>query len=237
MPANADRPALAASGGAPPDRMLTRGQALAVLREHQPELAARFGVTSLALFGSVARGESTPDSDVDVLVGFDGPATAQRYFGVWHYLEDLLGRPIDLVTDKTLRPEIRPNVEAEVSTTAPRSLPRRWDFYLRDMLAACEKVAAYTHGLDQAAVAADERTYDAVLRNLEVIGEAATHVPDAVRSAHADIPWRAVIGARNRIIHGYLDIDDDAVWTIVREYVPNLARQLRAVLDEASGQT
>lgn len=60
-----------------------------------------------------ARDEAGEDSDVDVRVRFDGPATSKRYFGVQFYLEDLLGRPVDLVTDKALRPELRPYVERE----------------------------------------------------------------------------------------------------------------------------
>ena len=83
------------------------------LRAHKATLAERFGVTDLALFGSAARDETGPDSDVDILVSFDGPATSRRYFGVLFYLEDLLGRQVDLVTDKALRPELRPHIEQE----------------------------------------------------------------------------------------------------------------------------
>lgn len=88
-------------------------QALATLRAHKRELAERFGVVDLALFGSVIRDEATSASDIDVLVSFDGPADSKRYFGVQFYIEDLLGRPVDLVTDKALRPELRRHVEAE----------------------------------------------------------------------------------------------------------------------------
>lgn len=77
------------------------------------ELASRYGVTRLALFGSMARDAARADSDVDILVSFDGPAIALRYFGVQFFLEDLLGRRVDLVTDKALRPELRPYVERE----------------------------------------------------------------------------------------------------------------------------
>jgi hypothetical protein len=73
----------------------------------------RFGVVDIALFGSTARGQARPDSDVDVLVAFDGPATSKRYFGVQFYLEDLFGCAVDLVTDKALRPELRPFIERE----------------------------------------------------------------------------------------------------------------------------
>lgn len=86
---------------------------LELLSLHKPELARRFGVEELALFGSSVRGDAHADSDVDVLVRFDGPATSQRYFGVQFYLEDIFGRPVDLVTDKALRAELRPYVERE----------------------------------------------------------------------------------------------------------------------------
>ena len=76
-------------------------------------LAARWGVTRLALFGSTARGTARADSDIDLLVSFDGPATSERYFGVQFFLEDLLGRPVDLVTDKALRPELKMFIEKE----------------------------------------------------------------------------------------------------------------------------
>lgn len=84
-----------------------------LLQQHKQALAERFGVSELALFGSLARGEASAASDVDVLVAFDGPARAQRYFGLMFYLEDLLGRPVDLVTDKALRAELRPHVERD----------------------------------------------------------------------------------------------------------------------------
>ena len=92
---------------------MTRAQVLQQLAASKSELANRFGVTALALFGSVARDAARADSDVDVLVSFDGPATSTRYFGVQFFLEDLLGRLVDLVTNKALRPELRPYVERE----------------------------------------------------------------------------------------------------------------------------
>ena len=86
---------------------------LRLLKEHKPTLNERFGVTRLALFGSTARGDAGPASDIDVLVAFDGPATSARYFGVQFYLEDLLGRHVDLVTEKALRERLRPFVERD----------------------------------------------------------------------------------------------------------------------------
>lgn len=91
---------------------MRKDEVLKLLIQHKPELIRRFGITDLALFGSTVRDTVRPDSDVDVLVSFDGPATAKRYFGVQFYLEDLLGCPIDLVTDKALRPQLRPYIKA-----------------------------------------------------------------------------------------------------------------------------
>lgn len=92
---------------------MNRNETLQLLQTHKARLAREFGVTDLALFGSTSRDDAGPESDVDILVVFDGPATSKRYFGVQFYLEDLLGRPVDLVTDKALRPELRPYVERE----------------------------------------------------------------------------------------------------------------------------
>ena len=107
--------------------------------------------------------------------------------------------------------------------------PRKWRFYLDDMIGFCEKVITYTDGLDQASFVASGLNYDATLRNLELIGEAATHVPQAVRADNLGIPWRLVIATRNRLIHGYLGIDNDTLWSIIRGDIPALLPSLRAL--------
>ena len=94
--------------------LMNRDTVLNMLRTHKATLAVLYGVTKLALFGSYARDQATDNSDIDVVVHFDSPATSERYFGVQFYLEDLLGCPVDLVTDKALRAEIRPYVEREM---------------------------------------------------------------------------------------------------------------------------
>jgi predicted nucleotidyltransferase len=78
---------------------MKKNETLKLLQAHKAELAKQFGVIRLALFGSTARDAAGPNSDVDILVQFEGPATSARYFGVQFYLEDLLGRPVDLVTE------------------------------------------------------------------------------------------------------------------------------------------
>ncbi|MEO5342178.1 MAG: nucleotidyltransferase family protein [Gammaproteobacteria bacterium SHHR-1] len=92
---------------------MDKERTLELLTASKAELQARFGVTRLALFGSTARDSATPLSDLDVLVSFDGPATAKRYFGVQFFLEDLFGCTVDLVSEPALRAELRPYVEQD----------------------------------------------------------------------------------------------------------------------------
>lgn len=92
---------------------MKRAEVVSLLQTHMPEMKERFGVRDLALFGSASRDTAGAESDIDILVAFDGPANSNRYFGLQFYLEDLLGETVDLVTDKALRPELRPFVEQE----------------------------------------------------------------------------------------------------------------------------
>jgi uncharacterized protein len=93
--------------------MTSKAQLIKILAREKPLLAARFGVRSLSLFGSAARDELKDSSDVDLLVEFEGPSTARAFFGTQFYLEDILGRPVDLVTQRALRAELRPMIERE----------------------------------------------------------------------------------------------------------------------------
>jgi len=109
------------------------------------------------------------------------------------------------------------------------SSQREWRFYVSDMIGFAEKVAAYTDGLDQERFVASGLNYDATVHNLIMVGEAATHIPDHVRDFASDIEWRQVIGTRNRLIHGYLGINDDVLWDVIRNEIPVLIEQLHAL--------
>ena len=97
---------------------MRRDEALRILREHKDELKSSFGVGSLSLFGSMARDEAGPESDVDVLVEFIEPETFASYVDLKFFLEDLFGRRVDLVTVEGLRERIRPYVERELIRVA-----------------------------------------------------------------------------------------------------------------------
>jgi len=96
---------------------VNREEALNRLRRRKTDIK-RFGLKSLALFGSVARNEAGPDSDLDLIVDFDGTATYDRYIGLKMFLEDLLGCRVDLVTSKAVKPRMRPSVERDTVRVA-----------------------------------------------------------------------------------------------------------------------
>lgn len=114
-----------------------------------------------------------------------------------------------------------------MSDVAP---PRAWRFYVEDMVSFIDKALAYTQGIDRVSFPLDSMRYDATLRNLELIGEAATHVPDEIRAATPDVPWRLVVAVRNRLIHGYLGVDDDTLWSILRDDLLPLRAALMQLL-------
>jgi uncharacterized protein with HEPN domain len=113
--------------------------------------------------------------------------------------------------------------------------PREWHFYVNDMVGFCERILTFTQGTERTEFPADAMRYDATVRNIELVGEAATHVPESVRQAHPEIPWRMIIATRNQLIHGYLGIDDDVLWSIVQTDIPALLTNLRLLSTQESG--
>lgn len=112
------------------------------------------------------------------------------------------------------------------------------DLLLDDMVERIERINRYVGGMSREAFLADSKTIDSVVRNLEVIGEAANRLPPEFCARHPEIPWRRIVGLRNRIVHEYFDVDIDLVWEIVSSELPTLRSQvtgLRRTLDDADG--
>lgn len=111
--------------------------------------------------------------------------------------------------------------------------PRDWRDSVQDMIDFCHRVLDHTAGLDRQMVVSVQVVYDATLRNLTLIGEAAANVPEPVRAAYPEIPWRSIVGARNHMMHRYFVIDDGLFWEMVTVDVPTLLPQLHALLESA----
>jgi len=112
---------------------------------------------------------------------------------------------------------------------------REWRFYVGDMIEFSQKVLSYTADMSQAEFVASGLTYDASLRNLELIGEAANHIPEQIRIEHSTVPWRLIIATRNRLIHAYLGIDADTIWSIIQDDIPPLLSELHRIKEKNDG--
>jgi uncharacterized protein with HEPN domain len=100
---------------------------------------------------------------------------------------------------------------------------------VEDIWEAIEKIQRYVAGLDQDNFIKDDKTIDSVVRNLEIIGEAANRLPEDFRAQHPEIEWRKIIGLRNRIVHDYFSIDVEIVWEIIQTDLPNLKSKLSII--------
>lgn len=97
---------------------------------------------------------------------------------------------------------------------------------IADILAAVQKIERYIAGMDQTAFLQDEKTIDAVVRNLEIIGEAARRMPDSFTAQHSNVPWRQIAGLRNRIVHDYFGLDLEIIWGVLARELPKLKADL-----------
>ena len=114
---------------------------------------------------------------------------------------------------------------------------REIQLLLEDILEAGNKILSFTEGMCYDDFISDDKTIDAVIRNFEIIGEAANRVPEDFKSSHPEIEWRRMIGLRNRVIHDYFGIDYETVWKIRNENIPGLIDFIQQATDGSSGKT
>lgn len=112
----------------------------------------------------------------------------------------------------------------------PRRRPRNWKLRLEDILGCIARIEHYTSGFTFESFQADQKTIDAVVRNVEVIGEAARHVPDDVVQRYPDVPWAKMRAMRNRLIHDYAEVSVPILWQTIQGDLPPLVPLLRAIL-------
>lgn len=202
---------------------MTRDEALEHLRQHESVLRERFGVNEIMLFGSVARNEAREDSDIDLVVAFDGPATLNRFAGLVDYLEEVFGRRVDLATADSVHPALRRAIQDPF-------VPREWRFLVERMMDGCRNVREFTAGLSQSTFIGDRLAYDATLRNLETIARAATAIPQDIRDTTPSIDWTSAISIGELVTYRAEELNDDAIWHVIQEKLPVLERELDTFL-------
>lgn len=104
--------------------------------------------------------------------------------------------------------------------------------YLEDILTSILRIEDYVRGLNFESFTKDQKTIDAVVRNLEIIGEAAKNIPESFSEKHAELPWREMMSTRNKVIHEYFGVDNNILWQTTREDLPKLKAQIQKLLQE-----
>lgn len=107
--------------------------------------------------------------------------------------------------------------------------------YLADILASCGKVKRYTQGMNFEDLQADERTYDAVIRNLQIIGEAVKNIPQEIRAKYPEIEWRKIAGLRDILAHAYFSLEAETIWDIVENKITPLLEVVQRIIEAEFG--
>ena len=180
----------------------------------------RLGVASLSVFGSVARDEATTRSDVDILVEFTEAATLARYMDLKVLWRTSSGG------GSTSSRETAFAIGFVLPWRGTQFVSRDPSLLLEDMVRACEKVGRYLADRPRADFESDEQAFDATLKNLEVIGEAAKRLPAEFKESNPGIAWRDIAGLRDIIVHEYFALDRTSfgTWsgTVCRIYLVQL---------------
>ena len=113
-------------------------------------------------------------------------------------------------------------------------MSRNYNLYLQDIVEAIDRIASYLEGVARGEFETDQMRLDAVIRNLQIIGEAIKKIPDSIQKGYPSIPWQEIAGLRNRVTHIYFDVDIKIIWDVVQFELPTLKTQIQQILKERS---
>ena len=180
-------------------------------------IAQQHNANNVRVFGSVVRGEEKENSDIDLLVSFQPGASLLDQVGLMNELREILGKKVDVISDRALNPYIRDKILKEAQPI--------WKIVvciltIRDCI---QRIKEYTIGYDKDTFLKDHKTQDAVIRNIEVIGQAVKDygVADLLHD-FPEVPWLQIAGMRNIIAHEYLGIDMIITWEVVDAQIDSL---------------
>lgn len=206
---------------------MRRDQVITLLKARRPQLET-FGVKSLALFGSVARDEARPDSDVDLLVEFSQPIDLFVLVRLQQYLETVLHCAVDLGTLDSVKPQLRHSIGRDIVLVMTS---RDWKLRVQDILQAIAEIQTFTAGMTFEEFQADTKTIRAVIADITILGEAANSIPVEIQTQYPDIPWNEMRGIRNIVVHEYFQIQLDILWRTIQDSLPPLVPELLKMME------
>jgi uncharacterized protein with HEPN domain/predicted nucleotidyltransferase len=191
-----------------------------LIKQHQ---AIRAG-----LFGSLVRGEMKPESDIDILVELPAHKSLLEIVGLKLDLEQALGKSVDLVEYSTIPDNLMEQILAEEIPLIGRDSR----LFLQDILESINLIEEYTQDLSQNEFSQNIQVQDAVIRRLEIIGEATKNLPRSLRLQYPAVPWQQMAGMRDILIHGYFGANLNRIWEVIEQNLPVLQPQITQILDE-----
>lgn len=113
-------------------------------------------------------------------------------------------------------------------------MKRDYSFYIKDILQSIRQIEKFVEGLSYEEFRHDDKTVSAVIRKLEIIGEAAKHVPAKIKQSHPELPWTEMARMRDKLIHGYFGVDSDIVWKVIKLRLPEVKMLLEKISTDSN---
>jgi uncharacterized protein len=223
---------------------MRRDDAIRILREHEHDIRAR-GVTRLALFGSTARDEAGRDSDVDLLVDYDGEGrSALDFFDLEEFFSELLGAEAEVAERDRLKRFLKDAILAEALEIFPH--PARPPYYpngvpvakrsprqaLEDIGVEVAAIEGFVAGQSFEAYQFDGMLRRAIQRSVEIISEASRKLPPELTDAHPEVAWKKIRGIGNILRHAYPDVEPETIWEIATVHIRPLKAAVAAMIAE-----